>query len=46
MQATVGDLCELLDIEVTDERKAHLASLDLVGLETLRGHLKTHKSWP
>jgi predicted transposase/invertase (TIGR01784 family) len=46
LQAAVGDLCELLAIALTEERTAHLAALDLAGLETLRVHLKTHKSWP
>jgi predicted RNA polymerase sigma factor len=42
----VEDLCEVLGVELTEERKAHLAGLDLAGLEALRRHLKTHRSWP
>jgi hypothetical protein len=42
----VEDLCEVLGVELTDERKAHLAGLDLAGLEALRRHLKTHRAWP
>jgi hypothetical protein len=38
--------CELLNIEVTDERRAHLAALDLPGLEALRAELKAKKTWP
>jgi hypothetical protein len=46
MRTAVRDLCELLGVEVTEERRAHLAALDLPGLEALRAHLKTHKDWP
>jgi Uma2 family endonuclease len=41
----IVDLCELLSIEVTPERRAHLDSLDLDGLRTLRATLKTRKAW-
>jgi Uma2 family endonuclease len=41
----IEDLCELLSIEVTPERRAHLESLDLDGLRTLRTTLKTRKTW-
>jgi hypothetical protein len=46
LRVTVTDLCELLGIELTGERKAHLAALDLPDLETLRAHLKATKTWP
>jgi hypothetical protein len=46
LRAAVADLCELLGIEVTEARKAHLADLNVAGLEALRLHLKLHRSWP
>jgi hypothetical protein len=42
----VADLCEVLGVEVTDERRAHLAALDLAALEALRANLKSAKVWP
>jgi hypothetical protein len=42
----VADLCEVLGVEVTDERRAHLAALDLAALEALRAELKAKKTWP
>ena len=42
----VADLCEVLGVELTDERRAHLAALDLTGLEALRAELKAKKTWP
>jgi hypothetical protein len=46
LRAAVADLCEVLGIGVTEARKAHLAGLDVAGLEALRQHLKLHRSWP
>jgi hypothetical protein len=46
LRAAVDDLCEVLGVEVTDERRAHLAALDLAGLEALRAELKAKKAWP
>ena len=46
LRAAVVDLCEVLGIEVTEERKARLEALDVAGLEALRLHLKQHRSWP
>jgi flagellar biosynthesis/type III secretory pathway protein FliH len=46
LRAAVTDLCELLGIELTGERQARLAALDLAGLTALRQHLKTHRTWP
>ena len=37
---------EVLGVEVSDERRAHLAALDLPGLEALRAELKAKKTWP
>jgi Uma2 family endonuclease len=42
----VVDLCDLLSLDLTPERQAHLASLDLAGLRSLRAHLKQTRSWP
>jgi hypothetical protein len=46
LRAAVVDLCEVLGVEVTDERRAHLAALDLPALEALRADLKAKKTWP
>jgi hypothetical protein len=46
LRTAVRDLCELLGIAMSEERTAYITSLDLAGLETLRAHLKAHKSWP
>jgi hypothetical protein len=42
----IADLCELLTIEVTEERRRELTTLDLTGLRQLRTALKQHKRWP
>jgi len=46
LRAAVETACDLLGIELTEARKAHLAGLDVAGLEALRQHLKLHRSWP
>jgi hypothetical protein len=46
LRTAVADLCELLGIELTAEREAHLGTLDAAGLTALRQHLKAHKAWP
>jgi hypothetical protein len=40
------DLCEVLGLAVTEERRADLQARDLPGLDALRTHLKTHRAWP
>jgi flagellar biosynthesis/type III secretory pathway protein FliH len=40
------DLCEVLDIEVSDLRRARIESLDLAGLDALRAQLKKLRAWP
>jgi hypothetical protein len=39
------DLCDALAIDLTPERQAHLASLDLPALRSLRTRLKQAKRW-
>lgn len=46
LRTAICDLCELLMVELTDERRAHLAGLDLTGLEALRASLKQERKWP
>jgi hypothetical protein len=46
LREAVGDLCELLGVELTEARRQHLASLDLAGLQQLRVALKATRSWP
>jgi Uma2 family endonuclease len=40
------DLCDALAIDLTPERQAHLASLDLPALRSLRARLKQARRWP
>ncbi|MDW8248540.1 MAG: hypothetical protein RMJ98_04440, partial [Myxococcales bacterium] len=42
----VVDLCEVLAIEVTEERQTFLATLDLVALRALRLRIKGTGMWP
>jgi predicted transposase/invertase (TIGR01784 family) len=46
LRAAISDLCELLQVELTTERRSHLAGLDLASLESLRVPLKQQRSWP
>ncbi|MFO0658766.1 MAG: hypothetical protein U0165_02885 [Polyangiaceae bacterium] len=46
LRSTVCDLCELLGIEMTEERREEIERLDLEGLNALRLHLKAHHEWP
>lgn len=46
LRLAVLDLCEAYGVELTDARRAHLDSLDLDGLDTLRAVLKQSRSWP
>ncbi len=45
-RVAILDLCEVLGLAVTAEQHADLQARDLAGLEALRIHLKTHRSWP
>jgi hypothetical protein len=46
LRSALIDLCEIFAIELTDARRAYIASLDLPGLEALRVQLKQHRAWP
>jgi hypothetical protein len=46
LRTAVLDLCEVLTVELTAERRAHVASLDLPALEALRLALKQTRRWP
>jgi hypothetical protein len=40
------DLCEILGIELTPERRAEIEQLDPTQLSQLRTHLKSARAWP
>jgi Uma2 family endonuclease len=46
LRRTVEDLCELCGVPLDDARRAHIASLDAAGLDRLRSHVKTRRTWP
>ncbi len=46
LRTAVLDLCEVFAVELTSERRAHVASLDLAGLEALGATLKQIRRWP
>jgi predicted transposase/invertase (TIGR01784 family) len=46
LRRSLADLCELLEIEMTDDRRALLALADLSRLETLRDRIKQERRWP
>jgi flagellar biosynthesis/type III secretory pathway protein FliH len=46
LREAILDLCEVLGLAVTEERRADLQARDLPGLDALRTHLKTHRAWP
>jgi Uma2 family endonuclease len=46
LRAAIEDLCEVLGVELTDERRRHLEQLDAQGLTALRATLKTSRGWP
>ncbi|MCS6900433.1 MAG: hypothetical protein RMJ98_12345, partial [Myxococcales bacterium] len=45
-QQAVVDLCEVLRIDVTEERQTFLTTLDLAALRALRAQLKSTGCWP
>ena len=46
LRESLVDLCEAYGVELTEERRAHLAELDLTGLEALRARLRRDRAWP
>jgi flagellar biosynthesis/type III secretory pathway protein FliH len=46
LRAAVLDLCELLGIEPTDERRAQLEAMGVGELEALRAAIKGARGWP
>ena len=46
IKEAVGDMCELLGIELTADRSQKLAGMTLADLAALRAHLKQHRAWP
>jgi predicted transposase YdaD len=45
LQQAILDLCEVLSIELTPQRRAQLEQLDLAQLHQLRAHLKSTRTW-
>lgn len=45
LQQAIMDLCEVLGIELTPERRAQIEQLDLAQLYQLRAHLKSTRTW-
>jgi hypothetical protein len=45
LQEAITDLCEVLGIELTPERKAQIEQLDATQLSPLRTHLKSTRTW-
>lgn len=45
LRKTIRDICELLDISLSDERIHHIDSLDVNELEDLRNRIKSTKTW-
>jgi hypothetical protein len=46
LRAAIEDLCELLSIELTAERREWLATQNAAALDTLRAALKRDRRWP
>jgi flagellar biosynthesis/type III secretory pathway protein FliH len=46
LRKRVVDICDILGITLDDSHKAHLESLDVEALETLRERIKKDKRWP
>ena len=46
LQQAIMDLCEILGIELTPERRAQIEQLDPAQLSGLRTHLKSARAWP
>jgi hypothetical protein len=46
LQQAIMDVCEILGIELTPERRAQIEQLDPAQLSQLRTHLKSARAWP
>jgi len=45
-RTAIQDLCELCGVPFDQPRRAHVASLDVAGLEALRTEIKRARAWP
>lgn len=46
LRQAVMDLCEVVGVEITPQRRAQIQELDMEGLERLRQGLKQTRAWP
>ena len=46
LQQAIMDVCEILGIELTPERRDQIEQLDAAQLSQLRTHLKSARAWP
>jgi hypothetical protein len=46
LRVAIANLCEMLGVDLSEERQQHLAALDLDGVEALRRDLKEKNAWP
>jgi hypothetical protein len=46
LRRSLADLCELVGIEMTDQRRELVNTSDLAGLEELRNRIKQQRGWP
>ncbi len=46
MIGAISDLCEVLGIPLTGDRRAQLLGLDLAALDALRQRIKAERAWP
>ena len=46
LRGAILDLCELVGIEVTDDRRSALARMSTLALDALRVEVKRQRSWP
>jgi flagellar biosynthesis/type III secretory pathway protein FliH len=46
LREAIGDMCELLGIQLTPPRRALLETLDAAALKSFRDRLKASRAWP
>lgn len=46
IRSSIGDLCEVLGIELTETQRASLADMTLTELDELRQRIKKERRWP